>query len=91
MGSTKVSVINDFNSLINNHNISFLPAHPIAGLEKSGPQYGFAELFENRYCIIIVHHFGIPQDVDLGVPWVPCPACSMNDLLNFPRVSLDYK
>ena len=52
VGSTKVSVINDFNSLINNHNISFLPAHPIAGLEKSGPQYGFAELFENRYCII---------------------------------------
>ncbi len=52
VGSTKASVINDFKSIIDNDKISFLPAHPIAGLEKSGPQYGFAELFENRYCII---------------------------------------
>tara|TARA_B100000575_G_scaffold15188_1_gene10762 strand:- start:709 stop:1623 length:915 start_codon:yes stop_codon:yes gene_type:complete len=51
-GSTKVSVINDFKSAIDNDKISFLPAHPIAGLEKSGPQYGFAELFDNRYCIV---------------------------------------
>ena len=52
VGSTKVSVINDFKSEIDNDKISFLPAHPIAGLEKSGPQYGFAELFNNRYCIV---------------------------------------
>ena len=52
VGSTKVSVINDFKSEIDNDRISFLPAHPIAGLEKSGPQYGFAELFDNRYCIV---------------------------------------
>ena len=52
VGSTKVSVINDFKSEINNDKISFLPAHPIAGLEKSGPQHGFAELFDNRYCIV---------------------------------------
>ena len=52
VGSTKVSVINDFKSEIDNDKISFLPAHPIAGLEKSGPQYGFAELFDNRYCIV---------------------------------------
>ena len=51
-GSTKVSVVNDFKSEIDNDKISFLPAHPIAGLEKSGPQYGFAELFDNRYCIV---------------------------------------
>ena len=30
----------------------FVPAHPIAGLEKSGPEFGFAKLFENRYCIL---------------------------------------
>ena len=52
VGSTKVSVINDFKTEIDNDKISFLPAHPIAGLEKSGPQYGFAELFDNRYCIV---------------------------------------
>ena len=32
--------------------IQFVPAHPIAGLEKSGPEFGFAKLFENRYCIL---------------------------------------
>ncbi len=52
VGSTKVSVINDYKSLIDNNKISFLPAHPIAGLEKSGPEHGFAKLFYNRYCII---------------------------------------
>ncbi len=30
----------------------FIPAHPIAGTEKSGPEAGFAELFINRWCII---------------------------------------
>ena len=52
VGSTKVSVIKDFKSVINNDKISFLPAHPIAGLEKSGPEHGFSKLFNNRYCII---------------------------------------
>ena len=52
VGSTKLSVIDDFKSIIDNEKISFLPAHPIAGLEKSGPQHGIAELFNHRYCII---------------------------------------
>ncbi len=52
VGSTKVSVINDFKSQVDNEKILFLPAHPIAGLEKSGPQHGFAELFKNRFCIV---------------------------------------
>ena len=55
-GSTKVSVIDDFKEKINNKNIQFLPAHPIAGLEKSGPEHGFAKLFENRYCIVTPIH-----------------------------------
>ena len=52
VGSTKVSVIEDYKKIINNKNIKFLPAHPIAGLEKSGPEHGFSKLFENRYCIV---------------------------------------
>tara|TARA_Y100001970_G_scaffold289910_1_gene421729 strand:- start:624 stop:1547 length:924 start_codon:yes stop_codon:yes gene_type:complete len=55
VGSTKVSVIQDFNDIIMNSNSSylkFIPSHPIAGLEKSGPEYGFAELFKNRFCIL---------------------------------------
>ena len=49
VGSTKVSVIEDFKEQVTNTNIKFLPSHPIAGLEKSGPEYGFANLFENRF------------------------------------------
>ena len=52
VGSTKVSVIEDYKKIINNNNIKFVPAHPIAGLEKSGPEHGFSKLFENRYCIV---------------------------------------
>jgi cyclohexadieny/prephenate dehydrogenase len=31
---------------------AFVPAHPIAGTERSGPEAGFADLFENRWCIV---------------------------------------
>ena len=33
-------------------NISWIPSHPIAGTEESGPESGFSELFENRWCIL---------------------------------------
>ena len=32
--------------------ISWIASHPIAGTEYSGPESGFAELFENRWCIL---------------------------------------
>ncbi|QDL91126.1 prephenate/arogenate dehydrogenase family protein [Paroceanicella profunda] len=32
--------------------VTFIPAHPIAGTEHSGPDAGFAELFDNRWCLI---------------------------------------
>ena len=32
--------------------VRFIPAHPVAGTEHSGPDAGFAELFENRWCIL---------------------------------------
>ena len=52
VGSTKMSVINDFKDSVKNNYIKFVPSHPIAGLEKSGPDFGFAKLFENRFCIV---------------------------------------
>jgi len=61
VGSTKMSVINDFKNYVDNIYVKFLPSHPIAGLEKSGPEYGFAKLFENRFCIIT------PLDNDLNI------------------------
>ena len=52
VGSTKASVIKDYETVCNNKYIQFVPSHPIAGIEKSGPEYGFAKLFENRFCIL---------------------------------------
>ena len=52
VGSTKVSAINDFKNKVNNNFLKFVPCHPIAGLEKSGPEHGFSKLFENRFCIM---------------------------------------
>jgi cyclohexadieny/prephenate dehydrogenase len=34
-------------------NVHFVPAHPLAGTEHSGPRSGFAELFDNRWCLIV--------------------------------------
>ena len=33
--------------------VHFIPAHPLAGTEHSGPRAGFAELFDNRYTILV--------------------------------------
>ena len=33
--------------------VHFVPAHPLAGTEQSGPRSGFASLFDNRWCIIV--------------------------------------
>ncbi len=52
VGSTKVSVIQDYQNACNNEDVKFVPSHPIAGIEKSGPEYGFSKLFENRFCIL---------------------------------------
>ncbi len=49
------SVKKEVNKIIlgfNLKNVSWIASHPIAGTEESGPQAGFAELFENRWCII---------------------------------------
>ena len=32
--------------------VHFIPGHPVAGTEYSGPEAGFAELFDNRWCIL---------------------------------------
>ena len=33
--------------------VHFIPAHPLAGTEHSGPESGFATLFDNRWCILV--------------------------------------
>ena len=50
-GSSKRSVIRDLGPHIPD-GVHFVPGHPIAGTEHSGPEAGFAELFEGRWCIL---------------------------------------
>ena len=51
VGSVKGSVIRDVSPHVP-EGVHFIPGHPIAGTEQSGPDAGFAELFENRWCIL---------------------------------------
>ena len=50
VGSTKGSVIAQMAPHVP-AGVHFIPGHPLAGTEKSGPDAGFAELFRNRWCI----------------------------------------
>jgi len=50
-GSTKKEV-NKIISNLNLKDVCWIASHPIAGTEYSGPEAGFAELFENRWCIL---------------------------------------
>ncbi len=51
VGSTKQSVIRDVGPLVPDF-VHFVPAHPIAGTEHSGPDSGFPELFQGRWTLI---------------------------------------
>lgn len=51
VGSVKTAVMRDVGPHIP-EGVHFIPAHPIAGTEQSGPEAGFAELFDNRWCIL---------------------------------------
>jgi cyclohexadieny/prephenate dehydrogenase len=51
VGSVKGSIVRDMAPHLPD-NVHFVPAHPVAGTEHSGPEAGFAELFENRWCIL---------------------------------------
>jgi len=51
VGSVKGAVMRDVLPHIP-AGVHFVPAHPVAGTENSGPDAGFAELFVNRWCIL---------------------------------------
>jgi len=64
VGSVKENITN----LIEKHipeNISWIPSHPIAGTEESGPEAGFAELFKNRWCILTPSKKAKEKDISL--------------------------
>jgi cyclohexadieny/prephenate dehydrogenase len=51
VGSVKGAIVRDMAPHLPK-GIHFVPAHPVAGTEHSGPDSGFAELFINRWCIL---------------------------------------
>jgi cyclohexadieny/prephenate dehydrogenase len=57
VGSSKQSVGEALRAALPDHPV--IPAHPVAGTEKSGPDAGFAHLFRNRWCILTP-----PEDAD---------------------------
>lgn len=58
VGSVKMAVMRDVTPYVP-AGVHFIPAHPIAGTEQSGPDAGFAELFDGRWCILTP-----PRDAD---------------------------
>lgn len=51
VGSVKQAVIDAVGPHIP-EGVAFVPAHPLAGTEHSGPRSGFATLFQNRWCLL---------------------------------------
>jgi cyclohexadieny/prephenate dehydrogenase len=51
VGSVKQAAIRDVSPHLPD-GVHFVPGHPVAGTEHSGPEAGFATLFEDRWCIL---------------------------------------
>ena len=58
-GSTKRSVLHDVDPHISG-DVHWIPSHPLAGTEHSGPAAGFAELFDGRYWLVLPRE--VPED-----------------------------
>ena len=65
VGSVKQAVIRDLQPHVP-PGVHFVPGHPVAGTEHSGPESGFAELFRGRWCILIP----LPETAAPAVAWV---------------------
>jgi cyclohexadieny/prephenate dehydrogenase len=63
VGSVKGHVISDVAPHIP-EGVHFVPAHPLAGTEHSGPESGFATLFDNRWCLIVPSEGSDPEAVE---------------------------
>ncbi|HWU26084.1 MAG TPA: prephenate/arogenate dehydrogenase family protein [Rhizomicrobium sp.] len=60
VGSVKTAVVRDVGPFVPD-GVHLIPAHPVAGTEQSGPEAGFAELFDGRWCILTP-----PPGADIG-------------------------
>ena len=63
VGSVKEQVVRDMAPHLPK-GVHFVPAHPVAGTEYSGPDAGYAELFVNRWCILTPAQDADPRAVE---------------------------
>ena len=63
VGSVKASVVSQMQPHLPDH-VHFIPGHPIAGTEYSGPDAGFPSLFEDRWCILTPLNSSSPAAVE---------------------------
>ncbi|MBI1207010.1 MAG: prephenate/arogenate dehydrogenase family protein [Azospirillum sp.] len=74
VGSVKQCVIRDVGPCLPD-GVSLVPAHPVAGTEHSGPDAGFPELFEGRWCILTPPPGTDPQAIErVAALWRCCGA-----------------
>ena len=72
VGSVKGTIVRDCAPHVLK-GVHFIPGHPIAGTEQSGPRSGFDELFENRWCILTPVEGGDPAaTAKLEAFWQAC-------------------
>jgi cyclohexadieny/prephenate dehydrogenase len=72
VGSVKGAVLRDVAPHVP-AGVHFIPGHPIAGTEHSGPESGFAELFDGRWCVLTPPEGADPAAVDkLAGFWRAC-------------------
>ena len=64
VGSVKERVISLVEKAIPK-DVSWIPSHPIAGTEESGPEAGFSELFKNRWCILTPSKKAKEKDINI--------------------------
>ena len=63
VASTKNQSIEIIEKNIIKKKISWIPCHPISGSEVSGPEYGKADLFKNKWCIITPTKSALKNDI----------------------------
>ncbi len=68
VGSVKRAVIDAVGPHLG-EDVVFIPAHPLAGTEQSGPESGFAELFDNRWCILTPNGADVSATAKLRRYW----------------------
>lgn len=68
VGSTKQSVLRDVGPFVP-AGVAFVPAHPLAGTEFSGPDAGLADLFQGRWCLLTPEEADTPAVEKIEAFW----------------------